>query len=397
MKDKLIQLAKKPWAAYTIATCSAVILYMLLNNLAAVKSGVDSIIRLLSPVFTGIVVAYLFNPLEDFFEKKVFHKIADVNKRHFSGVLLTVICVILLIALLLTALIPSTVKSAKLLSENWESYTEKAQELLEKVQNFCESHGINVDLSNINALLKDGMNKVVKMVKDNSTEIMSKVSAVGSSVSNFFIGVLFGFCFLFAEKTIVRFIGLMRRSVIREDRIEKHNEILSHCHKVFSRYVVCTLLDAAIIGVATLIFTLFLSPEYAPLIAVICAITNIIPTFGPWIGSAISIFFLVLVKPSYALWYFIFSCILQSIDGLVIKTKLFKGGLGIPASWTMVLLIIGGKIAGMAGIILSIPAAAILVILYNETIKPKLEKRKDKINDEDEAEEPAKVVSGETQ
>ena len=46
----------------------------------------------------------------------------------------------------------------------------------------------------------------------------------------------------------------------------------------------------------------------------------------------------------------------------------------------MVLIILGGKIAGMAGIILAIPAAAIFAILYRETIEPRLEKRKEKIN-----------------
>ncbi len=46
----------------------------------------------------------------------------------------------------------------------------------------------------------------------------------------------------------------------------------------------------------------------------------------------------------------------------------------------MVLIILGGKFAGMLGIILAIPFAAIMVIIYKEYILPRLEKRRLKIN-----------------
>jgi predicted PurR-regulated permease PerM len=117
-------------------------------------------------------------------------------------------------------------------------------------------------------------------------------------------------------------------------------------------------------------------------------ILNIIPTFGPMIGGAIGIFVLVLDKPINALWFFIFICIWQSIDGMIIKPRLFKGSLGLPAVWTLVLIILGGKIAGMAGIILAIPIAAILVILYHETVEPRLNKRIGKLNAGEKKDEP---------
>ena len=122
---------------------------------------------------------------------------------------------------------------------------------------------------------------------------------------------------------------------------------------------------------------------YAGLIAVMCALTNIIPTVGPMIGSAIGIFFLILDKPLNALWFFIFSCIWQSIDGMIIKPRLFKGSLGIPAVWTLVLIVLGGKVAGMLGILLAIPLAAIFVIFYQEVISPRIERRIAKVNAEE--------------
>ena len=202
------------------------------------------------------------------------------------------------------------------------------------------------------------------------------------------MGIIFGFRFLGAKKTLLKFLDKIRRALHTNETIERNNQLFGRCHKIFVRYVGCTLLDACIVGVATLIFMLIMGMPYAPLIAVVVALTNIIPTFGPMIGSAIGIFFLILENPMQALWFFIFSCILQSIDGMVIKPRLFSNSLGIPAVWTLVLIILGGKIAGMLGIILAIPFAAIFVIIYQETIEPRLEKRTMKLNGESAAEKP---------
>ena len=138
-----------------------------------------------------------------------------------------------------------------------------------------------------------------------------------------------------------------------------------------------------IIAVGVLIFTIVMGMPYAGLIAVVCGLTNIIPTVGPMIGGAIGIFFLILDKPINALWFFIFICLWQSVDGMIIKPRLFKGSLGIPAVWTMVLIILGGKVAGMLGILLAIPLAAIVVIFYKEVISPRIERRIAKVNADD--------------
>lgn len=386
---KYARLLEKPYAAYTFAACSAVVLFMLLSNLDVINGWISGLGKLLSPVFTGIAVAYLFNPLSDFFERKWLKKIKKDTARHLWAVILTIVILVLALTLLLVSLIPSVIKSVSTLVDNWDSYTAKIEQLIQQLSAFLVAHDINFDLSSIEDFVDNSMQKLISLVKDNVKPILSTLGSVGTSVSNFGIGVLFGFCFLIAKSGLLRLIAALRAALIRKERIERHNELFERCHSVFIRYVGCTLLDALIVGFATLVFLLVMRMPYAPLIAMLVAITNIIPTFGPMIGSAFGIFFLVLEKPLNALLFFIFICILQSLDGMVIKPRLFKGSLGIPGVWTLVLIVLGGKIAGMAGIILAIPAAAILVILYHETVAPRLKKRAAKINDALPEEAPA--------
>ena len=372
---KLDKLLSRPWAAYTFAVCSAVILYFLLSHLPIITGWISSVWKLFSPVVTGIIVAYLLNPISDFFEFKVLGKLKNKSAAHFWSVIATVLCFIAFLAILLTALIPSLIQSVSKLISNWDNYTQKLQDILEKVILFAQSKNINLDISNVSTLIDTGMDNLVTWLKSNVQTVLSTVGSVGTSVANFGIGVLFGVCFLVSEKSLLALLDKIRKALFRKKRLERNNDLLQRCHSVFIRYIGCTLLDAIIIGVCTLVFTLIMRMPYAGLIAAVVGLTNIIPTFGPMIGSAVSIFFLILDKPINALWFLIFICILQSIDGMVIKPRLFKGSLGIPAVWTLVLIILGGKIAGMTGILLAIPLAAILVILYKETIEPRINKR----------------------
>lgn len=376
------ELLSRPWAAYAFAAWGAVVLYMLLSHLALFAGWLASLWKLLSPVVIGVIVAYLLNPVSDFFEFRVFKKLKKPGAAHLWAVIMTVLCLVLVLAILLVALIPSIAQSVSKLISDWDSYTRKAQELIAKLSAFAAERNINVDLSKLSALVDNGMSELVGWLKGNSKAVLSTLGSVGSSVSNFAIGILFGVCFLVAEKSLVGLLGKVRALLFKKEQIERNNVLWRRFHKVFIRYAGCTLLDATIIGVGVLVFMLIMRMPYAGLIAVMCALTNIIPTIGPMIGSAIGIFFLILDKPLNALWFFIFCCVWQSIDGMIIKPRLFSDSLGIPAVWTLVLIVLGGKIAGMLGILLAIPLAAIFVIFYHEVISPRIDRRIAKLNSE---------------
>lgn len=381
---KFKDLLSKPWAAYTFAACCAVILYTALTHFSVVSGWAHSVWGLISPVIIGVAVAYLLDPVSMFFEKKPLKKIKNESVRHIIAVVLTVICLLLVLGILLIALIPSLIQSVTKLISNWSRYTANLESLIERVSAFAQRKNINIDLTGIKDMVDNSMSKIIALLKNNTQTILSVLGSIGTSVSNFAIGMVFGVCFLVAKKGMLKGLAVIRSAVFTKERIERNNELLERCHRVFLRYIGCTLVDALIIGTGTLIFGLIMKFPYAPLIAALVGLTNIIPTFGPMIGAALGMFFLVLDKPVNAIWFLIFICVWQAIDGLVIKPKLFSESLGIPAVWTLVLIILGGKIAGALGILLAIPFAAMGVIIYNESIAPRIARRTEKINDDDD-------------
>jgi predicted PurR-regulated permease PerM len=74
----------------------------------------------------------------------------------------------------------------------------------------------------------------------------------------------------------------------------------------------------------------------------------------------------------------LFTLVLQLIDGYIIKPKLFGESLGVPALWILVGIVVGGKMFGIIGILLSIPIVAILDFSYKDYFLPWLESNRKK-------------------
>ena len=83
----------------------------------------------------------------------------------------------------------------------------------------------------------------------------------------------------------------------------------------------------------------------------------------------------MLVEPWYAAAFLIFTAVLQTLDGYVIKPKLFGDSLGVSGLWILIGIVVGGKMLGVVGILLAIPTVAILDMIYHKFLLPFLEER----------------------
>ena len=377
---KLRDLLYKPWAPYTIATCSAVVLYWLLTHLSSFANVFGSIKSILAPAIIGLIIAYLLHPVSDFFENKVFGKIKKKSIKHTLAVVITVIIIVVLLAVLIAALIPSLISSVSNLIANKDRYISAVEGILQKFN----SKLFKIDISNLTATVDDAINNIIDTVYNNLSSILSALKGVGTGVSNFALGFVFAVCFMLGKNSLLRLVRRVRLSYMPKERFEEATNFWNRCNDIFTKFLGCTVIDGIIIGILNAIFMAVTGLPYVALISVIVGVTNLIPTVGPIIGGALGAFILVLNKPVYALYFLIFTVIIQTVDAMIIKPKLFSGSLGLPAIWSIIAITIGGKIAGIAGIILSIPVATIMLIIYKEFAVPWFEKRQKKLNGEAE-------------
>jgi len=170
---------------------------------------------------------------------------------------------------------------------------------------------------------------------------------------------------------------------------------MSRCNNILVRYIVFSLLDGVIVGGANAVFMAICGMQYVGLVSVVCGVTNLIPSFGPVIGAVIGGFILLLVNPWHALMFLAFTAILQTLDGYVIKPKLFGDSLGVSGLLILCSIVLFGNIFGVVGILLAIPLAAIIDFTYEEGILPLLEMRRAEMDAELGTEDPDEKESKE--
>ena len=181
-------------------------------------------------------------------------------------------------------------------------------------------------------------------------------------------------------------------------RYRELRDFAKRSDRILIRYIGGTILDGLIVAFANFIFMMIMQMPYAVLLSLVVGVTNLAPTFGPILGGAIGSLILLLINPWHALWFLIFTIILQTIDGYVIKPRLFGNTLGVAGIWILICIIVGGKAFGVIGILLAIPFAAISDFVYRESILVRLRhfrERRDAESGRKESQEHARAISPE--
>lgn len=371
---KIKNVLQNRWAAYTFATCSAVVLYVLLMNLDGIWSGIGSLYQIISPVIVGVVIAYLINPMANFLECKVFRKLRKEKDRHTISVILSLVCVLLVVVLLLVALIPSLGRSFEGIIGNMDSYKVTIESYIERLSGLAAK--LNLDISGLTASWDKFLNDFMSNLSSNLMKVLSASYNVGVGAFNLVVGFILAIYFLLDKKNMTAGICKLRHSILTDEKYEKRTAFWTRCHNILMQYIIYNLLDGLIIGCLNAVLMLFFGMPYLVLISVIVSFTNLLPTFGPLIGAVLGGLILVLSDPMQALIFLIFTVVIQVFDGYILKPKLFGGSLGVPAVWILITIIVGGKMFGVIGILLAIPFAAIFTFVYDERILPWLEERK---------------------
>ena len=101
---------------FTVGAISLFVI-LLIANLDTVNHWLGMLLRMLSPLLTGLVIAYLANPFFRFFERKVFRHLNRPRLRRFLSLLLTYLVLLAIIAGLILLIIPQLVGVAHKVSD----------------------------------------------------------------------------------------------------------------------------------------------------------------------------------------------------------------------------------------------------------------------------------------
>ena len=352
--------------------------------LGSLFSGFGNIIRLFSPLIIAFLIAYLFDPIVDFYQNhyenfkvnvaqpwlanntnlsrytKKHNKKSTRFKTRFAGALLTYISIFFGIFIIIRLLIRSltagddgVMSIINNLVDTFTAFTYNIQTLLDEweILEFVADY--------VEYLLAWLNESILGFI---STAVTTAV-ATGVWVLNFFISLVVAFYFMNHKERLIHQISYLFNVFIPKKIGHILSIFLSDLHHVFSGYIRGLILDGIILGTLIAIALSIIGIEMAIPIGILTAIFNLIPYFGGIMAFGLSVGFeLILGNPTNALYAAIAIIVIQQIDSIFIVPKVVGQNVKLSAPVILLSLTIAGSLFGIIGMLLIIPTMAIIKI-----------------------------------
>lgn len=309
--------------------------------------------NIIAPLIFAMIIAILLNPLVNFLVRKRFNR-------------LLAICIALLIALLFTVgLIYFIASQLSMFSDALPQLKLKLLALLNEAEVWVAKN-LNISTTKIDAWItaqkKEGISNSTSMIGET-------ISTVGGLFVMILLVPVYVFLFLFYKPLLLDFIHKI--FPVHKDRAV--NEVLREIKALVQSYLVGLMIEAAIV---TTLFTsglLLIGIDYAILLGIIGAILNLIPYIGGIIATLLPMTLAIATKePVYALYVLILYASVQLIDNNLIVPKIVASKVKINALVSIVIVLVGGALWGVAGMFLSLPLIAICKVICDrvEPLQP---------------------------
>jgi predicted PurR-regulated permease PerM len=297
----------------------------------------------LTPLAFAAIIAILLNPLVNKLSMYRLEKVPSI-----------------ILAMVLTTLVVSGIfyfLSSQIagFGENLPALKEKFSSLLASLQSWLQQKfGLSIERQL--ALVNEAANS-------NKALIGGTLNTVLGTLGVLLLLPVYVFLFLYYKTLILNFFY----KVFAEENAEKVSEILGQTKIAIQSYMVGLLMEAAIVAVLNSAALLIIGVKYAFLLGVIGAILNMLPYIGGIIAIALPLLMATVTNDGYSmqLWIIIAYLTIQFVDNNFLVPHIVSSKVKINALISIVAVLLGGALWGVAGMFLSIPFVGILKIIFD--------------------------------
>ena len=376
---------KKEYKKLLWGLLAIVLLFLTIQNFEMVKIGFKNVIAIVASLLYGCLIAFIVNLVMKNLEKVIkFGPFKKKKIRRIVCMILSFVIIFGLIAGIVALVVPEITESAKLLVEKLPGFIDWAVDLcvnrLHMPEEWFESFGNAIETPEAGGTA-DGTESLISSVwgLDFIQDIIKSGTSFVGSMIVFIIDLVIGLCFSFYllihKEDLIDAAKRVCNNYMKPRTAQKVIHIGSRMNSIYSSFMSGQVIDALILGTMVTVTMLIFKLPYAILIGLVIAVTALIPVFGAFIGGAIGAFLLLMVSPKQAIIFVVMLVILQQIDNHLIYPHVVGKSVGLPAIWIFFAVIVGGNVAGIAGMILTIPLLALVYGLLCEDMELREKRR----------------------
>lgn len=364
---------------YLILITYAILLYLAVSNINKVLAFFGNVLAVLMPFILGILFAYILNILMSFLERKLFYKL-EKSKKPFVrklkrplSLLTTFVVVFAFLTGIILFVVPQLAQSISTLTTNIPGYLDTLEAL---INNLADRLNLSGEFwNNITFNWNEIITKVSGFISTALPRILIFTLGLTNGVISFVMGLIIAVYLLATKEKMIRNLKKLVYAFTTSKSSVKIIDMGAQANQTFHSFISGQLTEALILGLLVFIGMLIFRFPYAVLCAVIIAITSLIPIFGAWIGMIPCTFIILMAEPAKALWFIVFIVVLQQIENNLIYPKVVGDSIGLDGLWVLFAIIVGGSLFGIVGMLLGIPAFAVIYAIIRRITNRRLSEK----------------------
>lgn len=374
-----------------IFVVGSIITYHLLDNFTSMLEFFKMLTSIFSPITTGFVIAYIVNIPMKSVEKTLYETLPQKVKlpkklrlskkitvskgiKRGSSLVVTLLIGAVFFTVIFSFALPQLVDSVNQLILQIPDYATSAGKYLQdQFIRLNVSQDIVDQAESIWSNFLDTLATVMLNVANTSVNFVSNfISGIFNAVLSTVLAI---YMLLSKEKLKLTFRKLLYAFTNKKfsTPFVKYIKVIDNS---FEHFIRGQMLEAVILGIVCYIGMIIFKFEYALLISMLVGLTNIIPLFGPYIGSVPAFLLLLMVNPVHAFWFILYVAVLQQIESNLIYPKVVGSSMGISGFWIIVAVVLGNSLFGIVGILLGIPLLSSFYTIVREIAERRLKEKK---------------------
>lgn len=309
-------------------------------------------------LFLAIIIASAVGPFANWLEEKRMPRLL--------GVLLLYLAFFGLVVLLLSLVVPFLASELGQLTQALPKFVSSLSSALEKAQQTTPGHYFDF-FSEVQNLL-DSFTQFLQVYSQSAINLIVNVFG---GVLSFIAIIIISFYLSVMRKGIIGFIG----SILPEKYEDYVISLWKRSEYMVGRWLQGQLLMALSVGLMVFVGLSLLNVRYALLLGVLAMVLEIVPIVGPVISAIPGIILAFYQSPNLGIWVIVFYIAVQQIESHIFAPLILGKTLGLNPVTVIIALLIGGKIAGLLGVLLAVPVAVVIVEILEDLARQKESRR----------------------
>lgn len=308
----------------------------------------------LYPFFIGIFLAYLLNPFVAFGERKGL-------TRMWSLVIVYLVVFSSLIGVG-SKLIPLLIKELESFANELPRMSDRAELLLYEWQHNYQNWVLP---NSMRLALDEGINHIATNINIFIQQLVQGILGLFTYVIGLAVSPILAFYILYDWKAIKEKIIFFVPSAWRAELLS----MLKNINQVLDGVIRGQIFTSLLVGMIITVGLFILGIKYALLIGILAGILDIIPYFGAVIGALPALGVALIYSPVLLLKVLFLFFVVHQLESAVIQPKIVGNTVGLHPLSVIFFVFIGGELAGLPGMLLGVPIAAIVKLFIQHAFK----------------------------